>query len=266
MRTRFATSRRFADSLTTRQPGSRTCASSRTAYLTSETTGNVGAARTAIALSSGAARSLPKFVSQAGNSDSADALPQAEVTTASRLAADRDGCLDFAPVPPSWTVRPVREDERARLTELLARSWASSTIVSRGRARDAARLAALVYVDGEDMVGLATHEPMGDDVELVTVAAFRREEGSTALVEAVVDAARQGGARRVRLITSNDNLDALRFYQRRGFRLAAIHCGAIDQARKIKPSIPTVGDYGIPVHNEVELALAVTPPAGGDAP
>jgi hypothetical protein len=55
------------------------------------------------------------------------------------------------------------------------------------------------------------------------------------------------------LITSNDNLNALRFYQRRGYRLAAVHRDAIVLARQIKPEIPLVGDFGIPLTDEIEL-------------
>ena len=54
------------------------------------------------------------------------------------------------------------------------------------------------------------------------------------------------------MITTNDNLQALRFYQRRGYRLTAVHAGAVDQARPIKPSIPIVGAHGIPIHDEIE--------------
>jgi hypothetical protein len=63
------------------------------------------------------------------------------------------------------------------------------------------------------------------------------------------------GRGRLWLITSNDNLNAIRFYQRRGMRLTAVHRGAIDEARQIKPSIPLIGEHGIPIHDELELEL-----------
>jgi ribosomal protein S18 acetylase RimI-like enzyme len=66
--------------------------------------------------------------------------------------------------------------------------------------------------------------------------------------------ASERGCRRLWLITTNDNVDALRFYQRRGFRLAALHRGAVDDSRaRLKPEIPTVGDHGIPLRDELEL-------------
>ena len=55
-------------------------------------------------------------------------------------------------------------------------------------------------------------------------------------------------------ITTNDHVDALRFYQRRGFQLAAVHRGAVEDSRgKLKPEIPVVGAYGIPLRDEIEL-------------
>jgi ribosomal protein S18 acetylase RimI-like enzyme len=75
------------------------------------------------------------------------------------------------------------------------------------------------------------------------------------LLAAVAEEAVRRGARRLWLITRNDNLDALRFYQRRGMRLCAIHRDAIDQARLVKPSIPLVGNFGIAIRDELELDL-----------
>src|SRR5918912_524252 len=72
----------------------------------------------------------------------------------------------------------------------------------------------------------------------------------SALVQAVADIAQAAGCRRCWVVTTNDNVDALRFYQRRGFRLTAIRCGAVDEARRLlKPAIPRVGEHGIPLRD-----------------
>ncbi len=59
------------------------------------------------------------------------------------------------------------------------------------------------------------------------------------------------------MVTTNDNLRALGLYQRRGFRLAALRCGAVDQGRRLKPEISEVGEGGIPLHDELELVRLV---------
>jgi ribosomal protein S18 acetylase RimI-like enzyme len=115
-------------------------------------------------------------------------------------------------------------------------------------------LAALIAWDGEARVGAATYHVDGDAAELTSLNAVSSGRGvGTALIRAVERAGRDLGARRLWLITTNDNVDALRFYQRRGFRLAKLHAGAVDEARRIKPTIPEFGEHGIPIHDEIEL-------------
>jgi ribosomal protein S18 acetylase RimI-like enzyme len=77
----------------------------------------------------------------------------------------------------------------------------------------------------------------------------------TALINAVIEAARRQGCTRVWLITTNDNLHALRFYQKRDFVLVAVHANAVARARQIKPEIPLIGRDGIPIRDEIELEL-----------
>jgi hypothetical protein len=61
----------------------------------------------------------------------------------------------------------------------------------------------------------------------------------------------------LRVTTTNDNLDALRFYQKRGFQIVAVRPGAVDESRRVKPSIPVIGEHGIPIRDEIELERAV---------
>jgi len=115
---------------------------------------------------------------------------------------------------------------------------------------------AVAAVAGDDLIGLATFHIAGSDCELVTLEAFRQWQGvGTSLMAAIARFARRRGCERLWLVTGNDNLDALRFYQRRGLRLVAVHRGAVDQARQIKPAIPLVGEHGIEIHDELELEL-----------
>jgi DNA-3-methyladenine glycosylase I len=88
----------------------------------------------------------------------------------------------------------------------------------------------------------------------VTLNSLREGIGiGTALLDAVREAARKSGCRRTWLITTNDNLHALRFYQKRGWRLTALHRNALDESRRLKPVIPEIGIDGIPLRDEIEL-------------
>ena len=101
-------------------------------------------------------------------------------------------------------------------------------------------------------------EPLldGEACEIVSIDALDEGEGiGTQLLEAVVSAAREARCRRVQLLTTNNNLRALAFYQKRGFRLVGLVPGAIDEERKRKPSISEVDSAGLPIRDELHLEL-----------
>jgi N-acetylglutamate synthase-like GNAT family acetyltransferase len=109
-------------------------------------------------------------------------------------------------------------------------------------------------------VGLVTFRvDDAGDCEIVTLDSllYRGAGVGTALVGAVRRQAETRKCRRLWLVTTNDNLDAMRFYQRRGFALVSVHRGAADRARLLKPSIPSVGTYAIPIRDEVELEVVL---------
>jgi mannose-6-phosphate isomerase-like protein (cupin superfamily)/GNAT superfamily N-acetyltransferase len=162
---------------------------------------------------------------------------------------------------PPPLVRPLRDDERGWLGQQLTRSWGAPQVVTRGRVHEAARLPALACVEDGEIAGVATFDIRDAACELVTLDAFAPGRGvGSRLLDAVAAEARRRGCRRLWLITTNDNLRALRFYQRRGLRLVAVHPGAVDDARRIKPSISLVGDHGIPIRDELELELPLIAP------
>jgi ribosomal protein S18 acetylase RimI-like enzyme len=156
----------------------------------------------------------------------------------------------------AFKIRALEEHDRAWVLEMV-REWGADFVVARGRRVYAARLPGFRAVgpDAENL-GLATYEIIGAECQLVTLHAIRRQSGiGTGLLAAVRAVAAAAGCRRLWLITTNDNLDALRFYQRRGFELVAVHRGLREVARRLKPSIPLVGDFGIPIRDEIELEL-----------
>jgi ribosomal protein S18 acetylase RimI-like enzyme len=153
-------------------------------------------------------------------------------------------------------IDPASPDDARELSTILLASWGSTVVLSRGRSHDAARLPGFLATRGGRSVGALTYRPAGDAWEVVTIDAAQERTGiGTALLAGVVRAASDAGAERLWLITTNDNLKALRFYQRRGWRIAHVHPDAVDVARRIKPAIPLTGLYGIAIHDELELTF-----------
>lgn len=160
--------------------------------------------------------------------------------------------------PPPLVVRPFGQQDRAWAEALLTARWGSTIVVSRGRPHDLLGLPGFVAEDGGVRAGLATYRLEAGACELTSLDAVRPHRGAgSVLLAQVRRTAARAGCRRLWLITTNDNLGALRFYQRRGLRLAAVHCGALALSRQIKPQIPEIGEYGIPLRDEIELEASL---------
>jgi GNAT superfamily N-acetyltransferase len=149
-------------------------------------------------------------------------------------------------------VRVKHAEDQPWIEVLLQERWSGTVVVIHGTRFDAARLPALIAGDRE---GLATYQKRDRvTAELITLDARSPHKGvGTALIEALSALLAGEGMRRLFVTTTNDNLDALRFYQRRGFRLAALRPGAVDEARKLKPAIPPIGYHSIALRDELEL-------------
>ncbi|MEV4532314.1 GNAT family N-acetyltransferase [Asanoa sp. NPDC049518] len=159
-----------------------------------------------------------------------------------------------------WQIRQsFSGDDREALDEFHQRTWGSPIVVVHDEAIDLRTLPALVAVDSDGkFAGALSWRVDGDALEIVSIAAATSGAGvGTALLDAVVAEARAAGSSRVWLVTTNDNLGALQFYQRRGMRIVGVDQGAVDRARRMKPSIPTVADNGIPIRDEIRLELRI---------
>jgi ribosomal protein S18 acetylase RimI-like enzyme len=158
----------------------------------------------------------------------------------------------------SVEIRAIGERDRAEVAQLLRDLWGDDLVAAHGTAWRPSGLPGFLARDGDEVVGLVTYEVRGDTLEVVTIDALRPAGGvGTGLLDAALTAAREHGCARVRLTTTNDNLDALRFYQRRGFRLVALRPDALAESRRVKPGIPLVGAYGIPLRDELDLECPV---------
>jgi GNAT superfamily N-acetyltransferase len=159
---------------------------------------------------------------------------------------------------PEIRIRPISEGDRPMLAWLVAELWGSEIVAVHGCSLRPAEMGGFIAERSGRLAGLLTYQLVGNMLEIVTLNAIERRVGiGTKLIEAAVGKARRFGCREVRLTTTNDNVDALRFYQRRGFRLAELRPGAVDRSRQLKPQIPLAGDYNIPLHDEIDLTRQV---------
>lgn len=151
-------------------------------------------------------------------------------------------------------VSPVEDRDRAWLAGRWAESWGGQTMVSRGRVHRLEDQSGFIARLNGERAGALTYWREGDEIEITSLEATIEGRGvGSALLEVIAQHAAATGVHRIWLITTNDNLNALGFYQKRGYRLAELFPGAVDDARLLKPSIPLVGQHGIPLHDELLL-------------
>lgn len=157
-------------------------------------------------------------------------------------------------------IRPLTTVDKTTAEQFIRAQWGSVVMVSRGVLYHPAELPGFIAEEQDEVVGLLAYHLVGDECEVVIIAATRPFQGiGTGLLTAVKEMAQAAGCRRLWLITTNDNLPALRFYQRRGFVLVAVHPRALDQSRQLKPEIPLIGLDGIPLRDEIELEMILPP-------
>ncbi|QHW33701.1 GNAT family N-acetyltransferase [Paenibacillus rhizovicinus] len=149
---------------------------------------------------------------------------------------------------------PQTEEDREWFRSLWISEWGGEIMISRGRAYGPQDVSALIAWEDGMRVGAASYLLDRDECELTSLNATVIGAGiGSRLIAAAEEAVRQAGVHRLWLLTTNDNIDALRFYQRRGYRIAAIYPDAIAESRKLKPTIPLVGYYDIPIRDEIVL-------------
>jgi ribosomal protein S18 acetylase RimI-like enzyme len=159
---------------------------------------------------------------------------------------------------PDFNIKPIQDVEQDRVKQLMIEHWGSEIMIVHDTMYRPAELSGFVAIRGEKEVGLVTYNVEGNDCEIVVLNSFQPNIGiGSALIDAVKTAAKAVQCKRLWLVTTNDNLHALKFYQKQGFELAAIRRGAVDESRKIKPEIPLVGNDDIPLRDELELEITL---------
>jgi GNAT superfamily N-acetyltransferase len=154
----------------------------------------------------------------------------------------------------NFQIRPVSAEDKDWILSLLKEHWDSEKVISRGKVHNGTELPGFVAVlDGRN-VGLITYLFKNNECEIITIDSLEEGKGiGTKLIETVEAEAKKEGCIRIWMITTNDNLEALSFYIKRGYRLVKVYCDALEVSRKLKPQIPKIGKHGISILDEWEF-------------
>ncbi len=151
-------------------------------------------------------------------------------------------------------IRPVTVEDRDKVREIMLQEWGSELMIVHQDSFYPHLLPGFVAESNQEWTGLITYEIRGEECEILTLNSFTPRQGiGDVLINTIEETAQQLGCRSLMLVTTNDNLNALGFYQRRGFCIVSIEVGAVIEARKHKPEIPLIGRNSIPLGDEITL-------------
>lgn len=152
---------------------------------------------------------------------------------------------------------PVDSEWRAEIDRLIEREWAGPMVATNGVLHNTSQAEGFVFLSSGQLAGYLLYCLEKGECEVLVLHSLAENRGvGSALLRSAVQKAKQGGCGRLWLVTTNDNVRAVRFYQRFGMELKAVRIGAMDQARaSLKPSIPLIGSDGIPIKHEFEFEM-----------
>jgi len=156
--------------------------------------------------------------------------------------------IDLPPV----LVREGTDRDRAAVRELFARDFGRTKIVAFGEVMDIDEMPALVAVVTADPAGALAYRLLGDALHIVALATdpmWQRSGVGGHLVAEGELLARRLGLARTLVATTNDNLPALYFYQRRGYTMTDLIVNSVVEHTGQR----VAGFGGIPVRDEVRL-------------
>jgi len=151
-------------------------------------------------------------------------------------------------------IRPINPSDIPAIHQAVEALWGSHIIVVHLEQYNCDELPGFTAIIDEELVGFLHYEIRETICEVLTLAALIEGQGiGTALMSAIERFAAENQCTHLQVATTNDNLHAIAFYQHRGFQIKKIFPGRIDQARKIKPTLPMIGENGIPIQDEILL-------------
>ncbi len=164
-------------------------------------------------------------------------------------------------------IRPIEPKDITQIHEIAEEMWGGSLIVVHLDQYNLDDVPGLAAVINDEFSGFLHYEINGDTCEILTLASLKEGQGvGSALIHAVEELALLKGCTLLHLVTTNDNLHALGFYQRRGFHLNQLFPGRVNLERELKPSIPEIGNDGIPIRDEIRLEKKVLRPDDNQGP
>lgn len=154
----------------------------------------------------------------------------------------------------------IQDIDREELAIFMEKHWHSRMVMSKGKSFYPHQEHGFIERQDGKIVGVLTYHIENYEMEILTLNSLLEGRGiGSSMMLDTIEKARSLEVNRICLTTTNDHLRAIGFYQRLGFRMVSINLGVVDEARKMKPEIPEMGERGIPIHDEIVMELIIQP-------
>jgi len=155
-----------------------------------------------------------------------------------------------------YDIKYITSENREKVNNILIEEWESTNIIVRGKIIDGTNLDGFVAIQNDTIIGVITYVIEENECEIISLNSFILNRGiGTSLIEKIKQIAKDKKCERLKLITTNDNIRAIEFYQRRGFNFSNIYLNAMELSRKLKPQIPLFAENGLPIRDEIEFEI-----------
>lgn len=152
----------------------------------------------------------------------------------------------------------INDEYRIKVNKIVKEEWAGPIVITKGISHDTSNYNGFVSIENDELLGYILYDIREDKCEIIVLQSLLENHGiGTELINTVINVAKENNCKCVWLITTNDNMHAIRYYQKFGFELNSVYINALDISRKMKPSIPLIGNDEIPLKHEFEFTITL---------
>ncbi|KST93808.1 GNAT family N-acetyltransferase [Lactococcus lactis] len=156
------------------------------------------------------------------------------------------------------TIKRIELADKKRIIKFFYQQWQEEIMVVSSGSYHCSELDGFIYEKDFLILGLITYTINNNILEIISLDSIVENQGiGSLLLKTVEEEAKMMGVHKIKIITTNDNLLALKFYQKKGYRITKVVPDAVKKARKIKKTIPLKGNDNIPIWDELVLSKQV---------
>jgi len=159
---------------------------------------------------------------------------------------------------PSITLREIKSTDQEWIKKISLDLWNSVKIVSQHKIYYTDKLSGILALYQDTRAGLLLYSIDQPTLNIISLNTLFENIGiGSKLIERIEKIGIKKKLKKVRVTTTNDNIDALRFYQAKGFQIIKVNVDIMNKYRKLKPELPKLGFYNIEIRDEFVLEKAL---------